>query len=131
MTALRLAVVSQMSYHDAWTRLIHELQPAEWLAQFSYEFVELPAAPWMEFLNYTNKASLSAWSKCPFQNLSPADLADIDSDPAKRQRYTEIVRACYLPPLRHLVDIIHTQVLHQPASSWVRSCRLGTQFCSR
>jgi hypothetical protein len=118
VTALRLAVVLQASYHDAWTRLVHELQPAEWLAQFSYEFVKLPAAPWMEFFNLMmNKASLSAWSKAPFQNLSPADLADIDSDPAKRQRYTELVRASYLPPLRCMADIIHTQVRHQHKSN--------------
>ena len=119
MTALRLAVVSQTSYHDAWVRLVHELQPAEWLAQFSYEFVKLPAAPWMEFSNSTNKAFLSAISKVPFLKLPPGDLADIDSDPAKRQRYTELVRASYLPPLRRMADIVHTQVLHPPASNLV------------
>jgi hypothetical protein len=112
-------MVSQGSYLDAWNRLVHELQLAETLAQFSYEFVKLPAAPWMEFLNVTNKASLSAWSKVPFANLPLPDLADIDNDPAKRQRYTELVRASYLPPLRHMADIVHTQVLHPPASSWV------------
>ena len=124
-------MVSQLSYLDAWTRLVHELQPAETLAQFSIEFVKLPAAPWMEFSDATNKASLYAFSKVPFGNLPPTDLADIDSDPAKRQRYTELVRASYLPPLRCMADIVHTQVLHPPASSWVPSCRLGTRFCSR
>ena len=109
--------MSQHSYLDAVARLVHELQPSEWLAQFGQEFVKLPAAPWMEFLNGTNKAFLSAWSKVPFTNLPPADLADIDSDPAKRQRYTELVRANYLPPLRCMADIIHTQVLHPPASN--------------
>ena len=126
-----MAVVSQLSFLDAWGRLIHELQPVETLAQFSVEFFKVPAAPWMELPNATNKAGLYAASKVPFVNLPPADLADIDSDPAKRQRYTELVRASYLPPLRCMADIIHTQVLHPPASSWVPSCRLGTRFCSR
>jgi hypothetical protein len=112
--ALSMVEVSQASYLDAWNRLVHELQPAEMLAQFSYEFVKLPAAPWMELLNGTSKATLSAWSKVPFMKLPPADIADIDSDPAKRQRYTELVRASYLPPLRHMADIVHTQVRHQP-----------------
>ena len=124
-------VISQISFFDAWNRLVHELQLAEWLAHFSFEFVKVPAAPWTEFLNSTNKATLSAWSKVPFSKLPPADLADIDSDPAKRQRYTELVRASYLPPLRCMADIVHTQVLHPPASSWVPSGRLGTRFCSR
>ena len=112
-----MALVPQNSYIDALNRLVHELQPVEDLAQFSYEFVKLPAAPWMEFLNATNKATLYAFSKVPFVIFPPADLADIDSDPAKRQRYTELVRASYLPPLRCMADIIHTQVRRQHKSN--------------
>jgi hypothetical protein len=45
-TALSM-VVLQSSYFDAYHKLVHVLL-AEVLAIFNYEFVKVPAAPWLE-----------------------------------------------------------------------------------
>ena len=48
--------------------------------------------------------------KSPYFKLAPEDIAVLESDPAVRQRYTELVVETWLPPLRVMFELFTTQV---------------------
>ena len=50
--------------------------------------------------------------KSPYFKLAPDDIGVLESDPAVRQRYTELLVETWLPPLhvRTLVDLFTAQV---------------------
>jgi hypothetical protein len=55
---------------------------------------------------------VAAGLRAPFFKLAPADIALLGRDPARRQRYMELVTYTWMPPLRRMVELIATQVGH-------------------
>ena len=65
----------------------------------------------MELFNYTmNREYNQKGMRIPYVKLTLEDLALLETDPAKRQRYVELVTHTWLPPLRNLVTLVDTQV---------------------
>jgi hypothetical protein len=46
----------------------------------------------------------------PYVKLASEDVALLEADPAKRQRYVELVKYTWLPPLRIVAKLVETQV---------------------
>ena len=46
----------------------------------------------------------------PYVKLASEDVALLEADPAKRQRYVELVKYTWLPPLRVVAKLVETQV---------------------
>ena len=73
---------------------------------YSVEFVAQPATPRIQILNITNPAGWNAAGRMPYYKLAPEDVTLLESNPAKRERYSELVAHCMLPPLRHLTEML-------------------------
>ena len=59
-----------------------------------------PAAPHMDMYNSNKPKTGELVFAAPFFKLAPADIALLAADPAKQQRYTELVRSALLPARR-------------------------------
>jgi hypothetical protein len=65
----------------------------------------------MELFTYsTNREYIKKGLRIPYVKLTLEDLALLETDPAKRQRYVELVTHTWLPPLRVLTTLVDTQV---------------------
>ena len=69
-----------------------------------------PAAPHMDMYINNNAKDLELAYATPFIKLAPADIALLAADPAKQQRYTELVRSALLPARR--TSRPHADILH-------------------
>ena len=70
----------------------------------------MPAAPHIEVYHYGNPVAIAAQLKSPYFKLAPEDIAVLENDPGKRQRYTELVVETWLPPQRAMMELFTTQV---------------------
>jgi hypothetical protein len=80
------------------------------IGQWSAAWLPLPAAPHIEVLHFGNPKAIGALVKAPYAKLPPEDVALLDADPDKRQRYCELVARSWVPPLRVLCEVFMTQV---------------------
>ena len=69
-----------------------------------------PATPHVEIFSLNHPARIAASMRAPFFKLAPEDVALLVSDPARRQRYVELVTYSWMPPLRRMAELIDTQV---------------------
>ena len=69
-----------------------------------------PSTPHVEILKLNDTARMAAALRAPFFKLAPEDVALLASDPARRQRYMELVTYSWMPPLRRMAELIATQV---------------------
>jgi hypothetical protein len=72
--------------------------------------LKVSAAPHIDVYHMGNPAAVAAALKSPYFKLAPEDIAVLESDPAVRQRYTELVVETWLPQLRVMVELFTTQV---------------------
>jgi hypothetical protein len=72
--------------------------------------VSQPATPHVEILNLNHPARVAAGLRAPFFKLAPEDVALLASNPARCQRYVELVTYSWMPPLRRMAELIATQV---------------------
>jgi hypothetical protein len=77
---------------------------------YSLQCASQPATPHVEIFNVSDPAHRAATLRAPFFKLAPEDVALLDSDPARRQRYMELVTYSWMPPLRRMAELIATQV---------------------
>ena len=49
----------------------------------------------------------------PYTNLPPNDIATLEADPFKRQRYIELVKYTWLPPLQLVAELNERKVCWQ------------------
>ena len=91
---------------DTW----REVGLAGAIGQWSVAWLPQPAAPHVEVYHYGNPKTIGALLKAPYVKLPPEDVALLDADPDKRQRYCELVAHSWVPPLRVLSEVFMTQV---------------------
>jgi hypothetical protein len=101
-----------------------ELGLAAWTNHWQLAWLQVTAAPHIEVYQFGNPATVAAMLKSPYFKLAPQDIATLESDPAVRQRYTELVVETWLPPLRALVELFTTQVCR--LSFHVLTCKIFT-----
>lgn len=87
-----------------------ELGLAGAVGQWSLAWLPQPAAPHVEVLHFANPKTIGALLKAPYIKLPLEDIAVLDADPDKRQRYCELVAHSWIPPLRMLSEVCMTQV---------------------
>jgi hypothetical protein len=80
------------------------------IGQWSVAWLPLPATPHIEVYHFANPKTIGALLKAPYIKLLPEDVALLDADPDKRQRYCELVVHSWVPPLRRLSEVFMTQV---------------------
>ena len=113
----------QNAYAHAVVHTAKELELPHYLASYDITFMTFPAAPHMDMYIHIHKNPKKSelTFAAPFFKLAPADIALLATDPAKQQRYTELVRSALLPArhtsrphaniLQHLVySTIHHMV---------------------
>jgi hypothetical protein len=100
----------QGSVGDAMFHTWRELGLAGAIGQWSAAWLPLLAAPHIEVHHSANPKAIGALLKAPYVKLPPEDLALLDADPDKRQRYCELVAHSWVPPLRVLCEVCMTQV---------------------
>ena len=120
MTRLRVQTQMEcfvMPFNASYTQLtealkntLGELGLAAWIDHWQLAWLKVPVAPHIEVFHYGNPATVAAKLKSPYFKLAPEDIAVLESDPAVRQRYTELVVGTWLPPLRVIVELFTTQV---------------------
>ena len=77
---------------------------------YTIQCASQPATPHVEMFNLNDPARFAAGFRAPFFKLAPEDVALLVSDPARRQRYVELVTYSWIPPLRRMAELIATQV---------------------
>ena len=108
---------------EALINTIGELGLTAWIDHWQFAWLKVPAAPHIEVYHYGNPATIAAELKSPYFKLAPEDIAVLENDPGKRQRYTELVVETWLPPLRALVELFTTQV------RWL-ACHVPARWCN-
>ena len=88
----------------AWLLLAAELELPDFSSLYRPEMAVMPAAPYVKLLKYI------AALRVPLCQLSDGDLAVVAADPARTQRYTELVTHSVIPALRRIVQTVATQV---------------------
>ena len=86
--------------------LATELELPDFSSLYKPEMATMPAAPYVKLL----KGMLINPMRVPFCQLSDGDLAVVAADPARTQRYTELVTYSVTPALRRIVQTVATQV---------------------
>ena len=100
-----------------------ELDLAAQINHWQFAWLKVSAAPHIEVFHFGNPINIAALLKSPYFKLAPEDIAVLENDPGKRQRYTELVVETWLPPLRALVELFTTQV------RWL-ACRVPPRWCN-
>ena len=100
----------QAAVREAMFNTWREVGLAGAIAQWSLAWLPLPAAPHIEVHHWANPKTIGAQLKAPYVKLPPEDVALLDADPDKRQRYCELVAHSWVPPLRVLCEVFMTQV---------------------
>ena len=104
---------------EALGNTMRELGLSAQIDHWQLAWLKVTAAPHIEVFLFGSPAHVTALFKSPYFQLAPEDIGVLESDPAVRQRYTELVVETWLPPLRVLVDLFSTQVrLTSCALSW-------------
>jgi hypothetical protein len=92
--------------------LAHELRLDDLSTRCGFKYVPFAAAPHMEMYSSSREetfATAKALVVAPFFKLSPKDIDVLESDPAKQQRYTELVEYTWLPALSRIERTFATQ----------------------
>ena len=111
--------VSHNQLVEALQNTMGELGLSAQIDHWQTAWLQVSAAPHIEVYQFGNPAGVAALLKSPYFKLAPEDIAVLESNPAVRQRYTELVVETWLPPLRVMVDLFTTQVrLKSCALSW-------------
>ena len=100
----------QTRFLEAYSNTCREVGLAGAIAQWSMAWVPVRATPYAEVYHYGNPSAGSAIYNAPYFKLPPEDIAELEANPAKRQRYTELVTHTWLPTLRTLSEVFTTQV---------------------
>ena len=108
---------------DALVNTLWELGLAAQIDHWQLAWLKVSATPHIEVLHFGNPAMIAAVLKSPYFKLAPEDIAVLENDPGKRQRYTELVVKTWLPPLRALVELLTTQV------RWL-VCHVPARWCN-
>jgi hypothetical protein len=104
----------QTAVNEAMFNTWGEVGLAGAVGQWSLAWLPQPAAPHVEVYHFGNPKTIGALLKAPYVKLPPEDLALLDADPDKRQRYCELVVHSWVPPLRQLCEVFLTQVQWHP-----------------
>jgi hypothetical protein len=104
----------QTKFTEACCNTCREVGLAGAIAQWSMAWVPVRATPYAEVYHYGNPSAWSAKYNAPYFKLPPGDIAELEANPAKRQRYTELVTHSWLPTLRTLSEVFTTQVRTEP-----------------
>ena len=100
----------QATFVSAIEHTALELKLPTHCSTYSLQCASQPATPHVEIFNLNHPARVVALLRAPFFKLAPEDIALLASDPALRQRYTELVTYSWMPPLRRMAELIATQV---------------------
>ena len=92
------------------------LNLADALALWTYEWLPVPASPHIEVLYAAKPKTVRAFLAAPYFKLPPADIAALEADAAKCQRYQDLVTHTWLPPLQVILELLTRQVGHPLAS---------------
>ena len=103
-----MASISQLV--EARYNTMGELGLSAQIDHWQLAWLKASAAPHIEVYHFSNPLQVAALLKSPYFQLAPEDIGVLESDPAVRQRYTELVVETWLPPLRVMVDLFSTQV---------------------
>ena len=114
---------SYVQLGEALLNTIGELGLAAQIDHWQLAWLKVPAAPHIEVFRYANPATIATQLKSPYFKLAPEDIAVLENDDGKRQRYTELVVETWLPPLRALVELFATQV------RWL-ACHVPARWCN-
>ena len=91
------------TYHELGLgRILADMAATTWLPVGGTSHMELFSSATGEHI----QKSL----QIPYLKLALEDIAMLETDPAKRQRYVELVTHTWLPPLRVLATLVETQV---------------------
>ena len=100
----------QITFITAVEHTALELELSVHCNTYSLKYTVQPATPHVEIFNSSHPAMSAACTRAPFFKLTPEDILLIESDPALRQRYMELVTYSWMPPLRRMAELIATQV---------------------
>jgi hypothetical protein len=95
---------------EALFNTLREVGLASQIDHWQLAWLKVPIAPHIEVFHFANPASIAAIMKSPYFKLVPRDIAVLEGDLLARQRYTELVVATWLPPMRVLVELFTTRV---------------------
>jgi hypothetical protein len=95
---------------EALCNTLWELGLAAQIDHWQLAWLKVSAAPHIDVFQVGNPGTIAAMLKSPYFKLATEDITVLESDPAVRQRYTELVVETWLPPLRVMVDLFTTQV---------------------
>jgi hypothetical protein len=108
---------------EAMVNTWRELGLASAIGQWCPAWLPLPTAPHIEVYQYANPKTIGAFLKAPYVKLPPEDIALLEADPDKRQRYCELVAHSWVPPLRVLSEVFMTQVRPPPPHRLPEPCK--------
>jgi hypothetical protein len=91
-----------------WLSITTELELPDFSSLYMPQMVKLPAAPYVQMLSVS--VLYRTMLRGPVFQLSDGDIAVVAADPARTQRYTELVTHCIAPALRRIVHTVATQV---------------------
>ena len=104
----------QVRFGEAYVNTCKEVGLSGAIALWSMTWVPVRATPYAELCHFMNPSAQSALFNAPYFKLPSEDIAELEANPAKRQRYTELVTHTWLPTLRTLSEVFTTQVRTEP-----------------
>jgi hypothetical protein len=104
----------QVAFLEAYVNTCDEVGLAGAIARWSMAWVPARATPYAEVYHHMNPSAQSVFFNAPYLKLPPEDIAELEANPAKRQRYIELVTHTWLPTLRTLDEIFTTKVRMEP-----------------
>ena len=108
---------------EALFNSLWELGLSAQIDHWQLAWLKVSTAPHIEVYQFGRPAAVAELLKSPYFKLAPEDIAVLENDPGKRQRYTELVVETWLPPLRALVELFTTQV------RWL-ACHVPARWCN-
>jgi hypothetical protein len=87
-----------------------ELGLASQVGHWQLAWLEVAAASHIEVFHLASSTTVATCMKSPYFKLAPEDIAVLENDTSARQRYTELVTATWLPPMRVMAELFSTQV---------------------
>ena len=101
---------SYVQLGEALSNTLGELGLTAWIDHWQLAWLKVPAAPHIEVYHYGSPATVATQLKSSYFKLAFEDIAALENDPGKRQRYTELVVETWLPPPQALLELFTTQV---------------------
>ena len=83
--------VSHNQLVEALQNTMGELGLSAQIDHWQTAWLQVSAAPHIEVYQFGNPAGVAALLKSPYFKLAPEDIDELENDPGKRQRYTELV----------------------------------------